>query len=80
MKRRTRIKRNRTKDEFISFAVALTYMISENKEMDYLEYTAFKTWWLEEFKSRFPCFTNRIALQCWNNFEEDLNIKIRIQK
>jgi len=80
MKRRTRIKRNALKDEFISFAVALNYMLSEEEGMDYLEYTAFKTWWIEEFKRRFPCFTNRIVLQCWNNFEKDLNIKIKIEK
>jgi hypothetical protein len=80
MKKRTRKKRNRSKDEFISFAVALNYMISDEQGMDYLEYTAFKTWWIEEFKRRFPYFTNRIVLQCWANFEEDLNIKLKIQK
>ena len=80
MKKRTRKKRNRSKDEFISFAVALNYMISDEQGMNYLEYTAFKTWWIEEFKRRFPCFTNRIVLQCWANFEEDLNIKLKIQK
>jgi hypothetical protein len=80
MKKRTRIKRHRKKDEFISFAVALSYMLSDEEGMDYLEYTALKTWWLEEFKRRFPCFTNRIVLECWSNFEKDLGIKVKIQK
>jgi hypothetical protein len=73
-------RRNKPKDEFISFAVVLSRMLSEDEGMTYKEYSSFKTWWIQEFKNRFPCFTDRIVLRCWSNFESDLNIKVKIKE
>ena len=79
-KRETMKRRNKQKDEFISFAVVLARMLNEEEGMSFKEYNAFKEWWITEFKLRFPCFTNRIVLKCWSNFEADLKIKVRINE
>ena len=71
---------NKQKDEFVSFAVVLARLLSEEDGMTFKEYHAFKKWWIQEFKLRFPYFTDRIIIKCWSNFEDDLNIKVRIRK